>query len=512
MSKNKSTKSGSTSPPQTGVGLIPKLPTINTGIGDIAELAELAWKALIKANDPPIVLSHANALVRIEHRDAGASLIRELDHDRLRFRLARCANWTRPGLHGPTPTAPPSAVVRDLLARPDPPLPVLRYLVFGPYVTATGVLHVSPGYSAESQLFYQPRGKLDLAIPSTPSPQEILEARARLQDVIGDFGFVNQASLAHAVALAIVPFVQELIDGPTPLHVIDKPTPGSGGGLLMDALLWPALGRPAPKMTAPRDESEWRRTVVTMLLCGSQVIGLDNIRERLESPALASALTEATVVDRIVGSSKAAEIDARRIWVAVGNNLEFSGEMARRAIPIRIDPCVENPELRTGFKYVRLRRHLAKHRTELVQAALVIVQAWIAQGRPTGKRTLGSFESWSDVMGGILQVAGLPGFLDDLLDTQPSDPLETAWKGFIALWWEKHHQSEVGVTVLLGLLADHADLLAELDLAAPNVDPKNRLGKRLSERRNRVFGGYQLRRAAPIHGANRWRLAPAQQL
>ena len=30
----------------------------------------------------------------------------------------------------------------------------------------------------------------------------------------------------------LLPFVRELIDGPTPLHLIEKPTPGTGGTLL----------------------------------------------------------------------------------------------------------------------------------------------------------------------------------------------------------------------------------------------------------------------------------------
>ena len=41
------------------------------------------------------------------------------------------------------------------------------------------------------------------------------------------------------------------------------------------------------------------------------------------------------------------------------------------------------------------------------------MRAWLAAGRPPGKRILGSFESWAAVVGGILEHAGVPGFLQD---------------------------------------------------------------------------------------------------
>ena len=58
-------------------------------------------------------------------------------------------------------------------------------------------------------------------------------------------------------------------------------------------------------------------------------------------------------------------------------------------------------------------------------AALTLIRAWIAAGRPKGKKTLGKFEGWAEVMGGILQVAGVPGFLDQLEAFRERDDPET---------------------------------------------------------------------------------------
>ena len=40
-----------------------------------------------------------------------------------------------------------------------------------------------------------------------------------------------------------------------------------------------------------------------------------------------------------------------------------------------------------------------------------MVQNWIAQGKPIGTRIKGSYESYSQVMGGILEAAEIIGFL-----------------------------------------------------------------------------------------------------
>jgi putative DNA primase/helicase len=71
---------------------------------------------------------------------------------------------------------------------------------------------------------------------------------------------------------------------------------------------------------------------------------------------------------------------------------------------------LERPYLRGGFKHP-LPSWAIEHRAELVWAALIMIQNWIACGRLPGRATLGSFEDWACSMGGILEAAGIPGFL-----------------------------------------------------------------------------------------------------
>jgi hypothetical protein len=54
--------------------------------------------------------------------------------------------------------------------------------------------------------------------------------------------------------------------------------------------------------------------------------------------------------------------------------------------------------------------------------------------RPPAARSLGSFETWSQTLGGILHVAGVPGFLGNLDDVmEASDSEGGSWRAFIQL-------------------------------------------------------------------------------
>src|SRR3989442_8074786 len=330
--------------------------TITLDNDDISVLADQAWFALEHANMPPVFVRHADALVRIDEEPDGTALIRPLTADRLRFHLARVASWEKPLKGGGRLVAPPLDVMRDMLARPDPPLPLLKHLIYGPFITPSGVLPTSPGYCAECQLYYSAPSALNIrAVPPNPTRAEIDVAKAVILEPLEDFPFVGEADIAHAVGLELLPFVEQLVDGAIPAHAIDKPVPGAGGGLLADVLLLPSLGSPPAKMTVPGDEAEMRRLIICKLRQGFPVIEIDNIQHPLTSAALASALTEAFVEDRLVRDSRVVRVPARRIWMFVGNNLVLSDEIQRRTIIIRLDPGIERPELRSGFRHPQLR-------------------------------------------------------------------------------------------------------------------------------------------------------------
>ncbi len=243
-----------------------------------------------------------------------------------------------------------------------------------------------------------------------------------------------------------------MIDGPTPLHLIEKPTPGTGATLMVDAIATILTGAGASVMTEGRDDEEWRKRVTAKLRQIPSIVLIDNLRARLDSSAVAAALTAPFWEDRILGASEMARLPIRCLWIATGNNPEFSNEMARRLVRIRLDANVERPWQRSDFRHPDLMIWVRANRARLVAACLTLCQAWIAAGRPRGSRSIGSFENWAHVIGGVLEVAGIPGFLGNLEEMmEASDSEGGAWNGFIASWWDRFGTAEVGASDVLDL-------------------------------------------------------------
>jgi putative DNA primase/helicase len=496
----------------------PELAVVDASDLDLPRVADCAWAALLAANEPPVLFRVGPMLVRLEQDEESLPALRPLTVDRLRFRLARVAAWRRGAGTEALPALPPEHIVRDMLARPDPPLPAVVRIVAAPVFAADGRLLREPGYDAAAETYYAPlSGLIVPAVPESPSAEDVARARALLcEDLLGDFPFTGEAERAHAVALALQPFVRELIEGRTPLHVIEKPTPGTGAGLLVRALTLPALGGPPAMMTEGRDEDEWRKRLTAKLLGAPAIIVIDNLRRRLDSAALSSAITAAVWEDRLLGKTEMVRTRVRCAWVALGNNPALSGEIARRTVRTRLDAKVDYPWLRTEFKHLDLIGWATTHRGELIWAALVLVRAWLAGGRPAGAAILGEFEPWARVMGGILALAGIKGFLENLKEVYETADAEGAeTRRLLWAWWEKHQEAEVGVGELFAL-ATGDDV--GLDLSAKtDRGQRTQLGQRLAALRDRRYtlsaGDEPLvvlvLGAGKEHKVGRWRLLRA---
>ena len=165
---------------------------------------------------------------------------------------------------------------------------------------------------------------------------------------------------------------------------------------------------------------------------------MDNVTH-LRSTSLAAALTSEYWRGRRLGKSEMIEVRNDTTWLATGNNVGLSDELTRRVIPIRLDAGVERPEERRGFRHKNLPVWVRAHRTELVSACLSLVQAWVAKDMPHADKVLGRYELWAGVMGGILGVSGVSGFLSGRERLyQEADKETTEWASLCEAWWQTY--------------------------------------------------------------------------
>ena len=259
-------------------------------------------------------------------------------------------------------------------------------------------------------------------------------------------------------------------------------------------------------MVEGRDEDEWRKRLTAKLREIPSILLIDNLRRQLDASSVAAALTAPYWEDRVLGKSEMVRFPIRCVWIATGNNPQFSNEIARRMVRIRLDPHEDQPWLREGFRHPNLLAWVWQNRARLVAACLTLGRAWIAAGMPRHQKTIGSFEGWAEVMGGILEVAGVPGFLGNLKEMyERADAEGAVWRGFVGAMVGALRHAEVGVADLFELA-----LQSELRLARGDERAKRTsLGQALGRMRDRIFAVGDLRLRVSAAGSSAARTALA---
>jgi len=487
-------------------------PQLNAGDQDLARITDAAWSAIEKANQPPRLFRYGDVPCRLEHDDREVLTVRQLNPDRLLYEVARVAQWFRRDSKGnQNPASPPMRVIKDMLAVPNPPLPVLSRITEVPVFAPDGTLQTESGYHPAAQIYCAPPKDFSVPeVPKNPTPEEISRAKDWIfGELFGDFPFVEEADRAHATALLLLPYARDLIQGPTPNHLVESPVAGSGKSLLVDVSLRAAFGQHLGFIPQANDEAEWRKRITAALKEGRGAIVIDNLSTHLDSGVVAGALTVENWSDRILGRSEMVNVPVRCIWVTTGNNPSVSTEIARRSIRIRIDSECERPWERGDFKHPNLRVWADEHRSDLVWAALTLIQAWIAVGQPLWReRTLGSYEHWAAVMGGILEINEIEGFLGNLDEFyEAADAEGASWGSFVEKWWEGFGEKPVGVGHLLDLAVEAGLEVKGWDDHAKRVS----LGMQLNQHRDQIIGQYQIVSAGKIQRAAQWKLIEVVQ-
>jgi hypothetical protein len=486
--------------------------TLNAADQDLSRATACAVAALVEANDPPFIFRFGGGLARVERGEDGRMLLQPVTLDRMRNILARVARWALPArgkAPEDRPAHPPLPVCRNILAEAELPLPVLERVVAVPTFTAAGALLARPGYHAASRTFYAPAPGLVVPTIPTPVPPDVLATAVHvLREPLHDFPFAGDADRAHALAALLLVPGRAVVDGPTPLHLTEAPIHGTGKSLLTEVISVVATGQPAPALTGGGGDDEWRKRLTAKLKTSPGVIRLDNLTEKVDAGSLAAVLTTTLWEDRALGGNDVLRLPNKALWLASGNNALLSGEIARRVVLTRLDAATDRPWLRDGFRHPDLLAWTMANHADLVWAVCICWQAWLDRGRPLGTVRLGGFESWSTVLGGLLDVMGVPGFLGNLNQLYDTTDAEGAnWRRLVGAWWGRFAAREVGVADLFGLITDPE--LDGLDLGlgdGSDRSQRTRLGKALSRMRDRHFGPLRITAAGERTGAQRWRL------
>ena len=351
------------------------------------------------------------------------------------------ATWT---ITSPKPHFPNAEVCSSMasILPSDMTLPELERVVACPVLNSQGKrLLTTAGFHQEAAIW--------LDAPQLHPLPAISECLARLWEVFGDFPFDSDSSYANLLATLV-----SLPIGPTvpkkPLFLFDKATPRTGATLMAEAVSEILTGREPQTLTQPHGSNsgeEYRKSITAAAHASRGVVLFDNFAGTINDGNLMAYLTAEYWEPRALGhNDRTIRISRHTILdIMTGNNLQLTDESGGRACISRLDAEVEHPGERT-FDFDPVLRVRA-NRARYLEAVLGLVSHWLATGTPRRKGIpgYGGFEEWREIVGGILEQAGVPGFgeanqMDNLLRTDDGGE-----RAFVAFWWETFGRKVVGV-------------------------------------------------------------------
>lgn len=480
-----------------------------------------ALDALAKANaSEPFLFQRDHKMVRLLPPTTDEEVLRLeiLAPPSLRGVLDRVAYWgqTYETRKGPkTKFGPPrSEIISDILSLATLDIaafPPIDLIVEAPMFDKDGRLIAESGFHREARVYYAPGPELaGVKVPERPTGQDVASALSLIfDDLLVDFPFKNQASRANALAVMLLPFARLMVNGPSPNHHFTASTEGTGKGLCATACAYPFLGRDLGINVQKESEAEWRKAITSFLMSGESHYFIDNmynppgwddVARDVDSGTLAAAWTGRQWKDRILGGQDEARVRVRAVFMSSGNNVTFSRELTRRLVNIELVAPSENPSLRTGFKH-DIADWMQENRPALVRACLILVRNWVARGCNPGKATMGSYEGYARTMGGILDAAGVVGFLGNMPKLKAGRDRESVrWPALVELWHRERGTMATSTSMLYDLIfGDPGDkelavLFADIVGEGKELSRKQKFGQAIGKQDGRVWDEWRIAR------------------
>lgn len=492
-----------------------KRPALHHGICQMFELINSTWKVILESNTPEIIFRNASSIVMLADNERHMQIV-QVDQVRMFGHLVRISDWfedfRRSANNVPIlvsePSTPPKDLIKDLLVFVEEKLPRLACVLEAPTFGKNGQLVFEPGYNRLNGIYLDSKRLLKIS-PVEHESIELLKQRILFfkNEVFSDFPFATESDFTHLIAILITGVMREMVDGPTPLFIINATSPGSGKSLLAELISLILTGTSSEARSIPKSEDEIRKSITSELIRGPRLILFDNADQeagKIHSPTLAAVLTSTIWTDRILSQSKMTSVENRALWMLTGNNVSLTSELHRRSVQIKLEPSTSKPWERQSkdFKHANIKSWVKNNRSDIMHALISLCYSWVQSGSKPSNKTLGSFESWSSIVGGVIEHIGLNNFLDNQNENYNEVDAElTDWQDFTKAWWSKFKNTPQRVSALYQICEGY-ELLSSTLGPGSDKSRQTKLGIELKNKVGRIFGNHrlQLSKDAGGHG------------
>ena len=372
---------------------------------DLAAEVKQVIQAIVRDNEPPRLFGDHSATSSWE---LTGTAVREVSQVGVGVIMSESCRFLTMQKKGPQGKYQPQMLVNAVHLHLPRELPVLNGVKTSPFYFRGQLVTISEGFHAPSGYYCQIPDDLETGL-------EVAECISRLDDLLGEFPYVQGSDRANAFGLLIGQLLKPFYLGP--MVFIDKPASQTGATILARTIASVSDGREPEVFTASTRPEETDKRLNTALQKRPSSIVIDNISSELKSDVLASGMTNRTIGGRLLGGNTQVQLLTRGLqFYLTGNNGSLERDLINRSINVRLDSGLENPEERSGFRHV-LPHAALEWRSHYMSAVASLVQRWIDAGGPMSKgRMLDTYGTWMRATGGILEVAGVEGFNENRPD------------------------------------------------------------------------------------------------
>ena len=358
-----------------------------------------------------------------------------------------------------------------------------------PFLRKDGSIELLPiGLDQESStITVDPGFKID--------PDSLIAARLTLDNLLEEFALPDDGGRSKAVHISamLTVFAGGIMPPESNRPVFFYMANAEGSGKTTLAQLAGIPYRSTPVETAPKDESEWQKKILSLVISGRRLLLLDNLKGHLNSGALEAYTTSSQFTGRILGVSKEFTGEAGATVLITGNGLTVTPDLRRRSLFVELFLKEVRAEDRC-FKRTLDPCAIASMRREVLCALWGLVHEWDRAGRPKASIHNSSFPRWSDSIAGIVEFAGFgcptaPAEIEGMGDTVTAD--------FSALFEEMNEVKHYEFFELAQMSMEHG-LFEHITNDTENGTPSG-LSKRSARQLSTILGKYHGRRFKNNH-------------
>ena len=408
-------------------------------------------------------------------------------------------------------------IAATLLQKGEWDLPILDGIAKSPTIRQDGSILEREGYDHRSGLVVRLKQPFP-PILRKPTKEDASSALELLRRPVRAVEFRGEVDCDVFVAAVLTGILRHTLDI-APMFMFSASVAGAGKTIMARAVAEIVTGNSGTMLTLTASEAENEKRLDAGLLKGDRVIIFDNCAQALEGNALCQVITHPSRDARVLGESRNENVSTKALLIATGNNLSARGDMAKRALLSYNEPKTERPENR-HFDFDLLAEVRAQ-RPELVVAALTIVQAYAAAGRPPINVKPTRFPQWDQLVrqpliwaGGCDVAETMDAVLEDDPDRMTIGGVLEAWHNYFGS--HQRRASEVIEEISRPtqdpkLAALRSALIEALDVR-PGAGPEaKQLGVWLGQRQNRIINDFKFDSGGTTKGAKRWRVVPAKE-